>query len=195
MPELRVARSELVLGGTPEAKIDRADALAQAWLEAQASHRVVFIATAQSWDGQMRALIDRHHRRRAADARRQVCVEEPTELAHALGQHSRPDTLIVVDCLTFWLTATLMQALLPDESDAWMAGERPPAPALSDALRACAGPVVLIGQHAGTPPQPARRDLRAILQTLDSLDQQAVGACERVTLMAGGLPMLVKGLA
>ena len=33
------------------------------------------------------------------------------ELAHAIGQHSRADTLVVVDCLTLWLTERLMPAV------------------------------------------------------------------------------------
>jgi adenosylcobinamide kinase/adenosylcobinamide-phosphate guanylyltransferase len=190
---LRVARSELLLGADPAAKIARADGLVRAWLQADAAHRAVYIATAQAWDGRMRALIDGH--RDSADEPRLVTVEEPTELAHALGLHSRPDTLIVVDCLTFWLTATLMQALVPDESDAYLAGERGGAVHLYDAVRACAGPLVLISHHGDAQHQPQHTDLASLLYTLDVLDQQAVGACERVTLMSGELPMLIKGAA
>lgn len=196
MPDLRVARSELVLGGEPSAKIARAEALANAWLDAGADHRSVYIVTAQSWDGEMRALIERHRPPAGVAARRMATVEEPTELAHALGLHSRPDTLIVVDCLTFWLTATLMQALVPDAADGSRAGERQPAPiTFPEAVQACAGPLVLISHHADPAAQPERAGLAALVRTLDTLDQQAVAACERVTLMSGGLPLLLKGLA
>lgn len=196
MPDLRVARSELVLGGEPPAKIARAEALAAAWLAAAPDHRAVYIATAQTWDGEMRSLIERPRPPAGSAARRMATVEEPTELAHALGLHSRPDTLIVVDCLTFWLTATLMQALVPDASEAHAQGRSPIPPiTFPEAVQSCAGPLVLISHHADPQRQPARNDLASLVRTLDTLDQQAVAACERVTLMSGGLPMLIKGLA
>src|SRR6185369_3284199 len=111
MAELRVARSELILGGQKSGKTARAEALAAAWLAQSPDHRAVYIATAQAWDEEMRERIARHQRQRAQRVPRMTTVEEPLELAHAIGVHSRADTLIVVDCLTLWLTALLMPAV------------------------------------------------------------------------------------
>ncbi|MFD0666236.1 bifunctional adenosylcobinamide kinase/adenosylcobinamide-phosphate guanylyltransferase [Ramlibacter sp. MAHUQ-53] len=194
MRELRIARSELILGGDAGGKLARAQALADAWLGQGAGHRVVYIATAQAWDADMRDLVDRH-RREGGERSRMVTVEEPTELAHALGTQSRADTLIVVDCLTLWLTASLMQALLPDESDAAQAQAHAPAtraPTLADAVRACAGPLVLVSHQLDAAALPARKDSEAFLETLGALNQQAARACERVTLMAGGDALTLK---
>ncbi len=120
---------------------------------------------------------------------RMVTVEEPTELAHALGSGRRPDTLIVVDCLTLWLTASLMQALLPDESDAAPFAE--PA-TLADAVRACAGPLVLVSHQLDPATLPQRKDAERFLETLGSLNQQAASACARVTLVTAGEALVLK---
>ena len=188
---VRVAPSELVLGASAAAKMARTQALATAWLEQGEGHRVVYIDTAQAWDAEMRALVEAH--RRSLDRPRLVTVEEPTELAHALGSGSRPDTLIVVDCLTLWLTASLMQALTPDESDAYMDGTQPHrSPTLAEAVRACKGPLVLISHQLDPQALPPRKDLDAFIDTLGSLNQQAAAACERVTLVTAGQALALK---
>jgi adenosylcobinamide kinase/adenosylcobinamide-phosphate guanylyltransferase len=102
--------------------------------------------------------------------------------------------LIVVDCLTLWLTARLMPAdphpdLLPQ------AGEGAGADSITTALRRCAGPVVLISNEIGQGVIPMGRDTRNFVDALGTLNQQAAAACERVTLMSAGLPMLLKGCA
>ena len=108
-----IARSELILGGQKSGKSRRAEMLARTWLEQSIHHRAVLIATAQPWDDEMRERIVRHQADRAARVPGMTTVEEPYALAAALAQHSRADTLVVVDCLTLWLTNQLM----PCDSD------------------------------------------------------------------------------
>ena len=186
MADLRVARSELILGGQKSGKTARAESLAASWLAQASEHRAVYIATAQAWDEEMRERIQRHQRDRAERVPRMATVEEPVEVARAIGQHSRADTLVVVDCLTLWLTAMLMPAV------------GSPQPKLQDnslatAIAACAGPLVLISNEIGLGVIPLGRDVRNFVDALGTLNQAAAGACERVTLMSAGLPMLLKG--
>ena len=186
MHELRVARSELILGGQKSGKTARAEMLAAAWLAQAPDHRAVYIATAQAWDEEMRERISRHQRDRAERVPRMETVEEPVELARAVGQYSRADTLIVVDCLTLWLTGLLMPAV-----------ERPMSNATPDHLAStvasCAGPLVLISNEIGLGVIPMGRDVRHFVDALGTMNQAAAAACERVTLMSAGLPMLLKG--
>lgn len=189
MADLRVARSELILGGQKSGKTARAEALAAAWLDQSGGHRAVYIATAQAWDEEMRERIARHQRDRAERVPRMETVEEPVELAHAIGQHSRADTLIVVDCLTLWLTALLMPAVPQPQRE----GAPAPAASIAGALRACAGPIVLISNEIGSGVIPLGQDNRAFVDALGGLNQQAAAACERVTLMSAGLPLVLKG--
>jgi len=196
MAELRVASSELILGGQKSGKTRRAELLAAVWLARAESHRAVYIATAQSWDDEMRERIERHRQDRAVRVPRMATVEEPFELAQAIARHSRADTLIVVDCLTLWLTARLMPAAAAGAS-----AQAAPAPDLIDgnlireSVQACAGPIVLISNEIGLGVIPMGRDVRSFVDALGTLNQRAAAGCERVTLMSAGLPLLLKGAA
>ena len=108
MAELQVARTEFILGGQRSGKSRCAEALAQRWLAQSPVHRAVLIATAQPWDDEMRTRIARHQTDRAERVPGMRTGEEPLALGDALAQHSDPTTLVVVDCLTLWLTNLLM---------------------------------------------------------------------------------------
>ena len=189
MAELHVARSELVLGGQKSGKTARAEALAAAWLAQAHSHEAVYIATAQAWDDEMRERIARHRMDRAQRVPRMQTVEEPVALAHAIGAHSDPRTLIVVDCLTLWLTARLMPAV---DDPGGPLPEVEGVNSIAAAVAACAGPLVLVSNEIGLGVIPMGRDVRTFVDALGGLNQAAAAACERVTLMAAGLPLTLK---
>ncbi|MDP3759302.1 MAG: bifunctional adenosylcobinamide kinase/adenosylcobinamide-phosphate guanylyltransferase [Ramlibacter sp.] len=189
MAELRVVRSELILGGPESGKTARAESLAAAWLAQSPGHRAFYIATAQAWDDEMRERISQHRRRPAEPVPRMATMEEPLELARAIGRSGRADTLIVVDCLTLWLTARLMPSVPGDDSN----GISAPADTIAGALRACAGPIVLISNEIGPDAVPPGQDARAFLDALGGLNQQAAAACERVTLMSARQALVLKG--
>jgi adenosylcobinamide kinase/adenosylcobinamide-phosphate guanylyltransferase len=190
---MRVARSELILGGQKSGKTRRAEALAAAWLAQSPDHGAVYIATAQAWDDEMRERIARHRMDRAQRVPRMQTVEEPVALAHAIGAHSDPSTLIVVDCLTLWLTARLMPAVDPHPTADGLAPDPQGMTSLAGAIAACAGPLVLVSNEIGLGVIPMGRDVRTFVDALGGLNQAAAAACERVTLMSAGLPMLLKG--
>ena len=93
-------RSELILGGQKSGKSRRAELLAHGWLSGSPQRQAVLIATAQPHDYEMRARIARHQAERAQRVPGLRTVEEPRALAQAIAEHSRVDTLLVVDCLT-----------------------------------------------------------------------------------------------
>lgn len=193
MADLRIARSELVLGGQKSGKTARAEALAAAWLARSPAHRAVYVATAQAWDDEMRERIARHRRDRFARVPGMETVEEPLALAQAIGASSRADTLVVVDCLTLWLTARLMPAAgvapVPDADAA------PAENVLAPAIAAAAGPLVLVSNEIGLGVIPLGADTRRFVDALGRLNQEAARACERVTLMTAGIPLVLKGTA
>ncbi len=190
---LHVARSELILGGQKSGKSRRAEALAQAWLSQSGAHRVVLIATAQAGDDEMRQRIARHQADRAQRLPGITTLEVPLALAEAVHGHSRADTLIIVDCLTLWLTNALMPlqaapaaAQIPAvDQAAWTAQ-------LMQAITSAAGPLVLVGNEIGLGVIPLGREVRAFVDALGLLNQAAARHCQRVTLMAAGLPLSLK---
>ena len=206
MAELRVARTELILGGQRSGKSRRAEALAQRWLTQSPLHRAVLIATAEPWDEEMRTRIARHQRDRVERVPGMRTVEEPMALGDALAQHSDPKTLIVVDCLTLWLTNLLMphepvkeqpgnaENSLEYESNKALAQDLPAQAAmLLIAIKKAAGPVVLVGNEIGLGVIPLGRETRAFVDALGRLNQDVAAVCERVTFMAAGLPLVLKG--
>lgn len=180
------ARSEFILGGQRSGKSRRAELLARQWLAQSPDHRAVMVATGQPWDDEMRERIARHQRDRAERVPGMATVEEPRALAEALREHSAPHTLVVVDCLTLWLTNLLM----PVEGAATDPGE--PTRSLCQAIAAARGPVVLVGNEIGLGVIPMGREVRAFVDALGGLNQAVAAACERVTLMAAGLPLTLK---
>ena len=190
---LTLARSELILGGQKSGKSRRAELLAGAWLARSPTHQALLIATAQPWDDEMRERIARHQTDRAARVPRMATVEEPRALAQALAQHSRADTLVVVDCLTLWLTNWMMPVAPSLEL------QRPPAAVdtahtslLLKAIAAAPGPVVLVGNEIGLGVIPLGAEVRAFVDALGRLNQDVAAVCQRVTLMAAGLPLTLK---
>jgi adenosylcobinamide kinase/adenosylcobinamide-phosphate guanylyltransferase len=191
MSTMTLARSELILGGQKSGKSRRAELLAQQWLAQSPGHGAVMIATARPWDEEMRERIRRHQQDRAERVPGMVTVEEPVQLAQAIAQHSAAGTLVVVDCLTLWLTNLLMPA--PGlELDAPAQAARELAGLLVDAIQSAPGPLVLVGNEIGLGVIPMGRETRAFVDALGQLNQQVAGACERVTLMAAGLPLTLK---
>lgn len=190
--------SELILGGQRSGKSARAETLAIEWLSGAAQRQAVFIATAQAWDDEMRARIARHQQDRAQRLPGMVTVEEPLALAEALARHSQAHTLVVVDCLTLWLSNLLM----PPQNSPFSASNRASTRDFSmhvamflRAIEAAPGPVVMVSNEIGLGVIPLGAEVRAYVDALGRLNQQVAALCQRVTLMAAGLPLTLKGAA
>ena len=194
---LSIAHSELILGGQKSGKSRRAESLAQGWLAQSSAHRAVLIATAQPWDDEMRARIQQHQSDRAERVPGMETVEEPLDLAGALCRHSNAQTLVVVDCLTLWLTNWTMPRQANDteyEPNRPLARDWQAQLALFlEAIEGAPGPVVLVGNEIGLGVIPLGREVRAFVDALGLLNQQVAHTCQRVTLMAAGLPLHLKG--
>jgi adenosylcobinamide kinase/adenosylcobinamide-phosphate guanylyltransferase len=186
-------RREFILGGQKSGKSRRAEMLASAWLSASPNHRALLIATAQPWDDEMRERIARHQMDRAERVPGMVTIEEPRALADALHRGSEPHTLVVVDCLTLWLTNLMMPLEPADALDA--AGMSAATESLCAAIASARGPVVLVGNEIGLGVIPMGREVRAFVDALGQLNQAVAAVCDRVTLMVAGLPLVLKGAA
>jgi adenosylcobinamide kinase / adenosylcobinamide-phosphate guanylyltransferase len=198
MNVMTIAKSELILGGQKSGKSRRAELLARQWLAQSSNRRAVLIATAQPWDDEMRQRIARHQADRAERVPGMATVEEPVALAEAIARHSQADTLVVVDCLTLWLTNLLM----PAEPAPNLEPNQPLAPAdiaraalLLIAIEQAKGPVVIVGNEIGLGVIPMGREVRAFVDALGRLNQDVAATCQRVTLMAAGLPLTLKDSA
>jgi len=169
----------LIVGGQRSGKSRHAERLAQQWLGAQPSHSVTVVATAVAWDDEMRERIQRHQLDRPAGF---DTVESPLLLSQTLREHAQPGRLLLVDCLTLWLTNWLMPAQGPADHAAWRA-ER-------EAMLACLpqlpSPVVFVSNEVGWGIIPMSSEVRAFVDELGWLNQSVAERCGQLSLMVAG---------
>jgi len=164
------------VGGVRSGKSRYAEQLA-------ASHAgpVSVIVTATAGDEEMAARIAAHRARRPGHWR---VREEPIALGNALLEVARPDSVVIVDCLTLWLTNIMMRpdaGLLERESEALLA-----------AVHSAPGVVLLVSNDVGSGIVPLNELARRFADAAGALHQRLAQACDRVVWMMAGLPLTVK---
>lgn len=164
---------ELVLGGARSGKSAYAQQRATA-----SGLPVTVVVTGSAGDDEMAARIA-HHRAVRPEGWR--VVEAPRALAAALQAHAAPDRCLVVDCLTLWLMNVI-------EAD--FEAERQ---ALLDALPKLPGEVIFVANEIGLGIVPLGAETRRFRDEAGRLNQDLAAACERVTFVAAGLPLVLKG--
>ncbi|MBT9455859.1 MAG: bifunctional adenosylcobinamide kinase/adenosylcobinamide-phosphate guanylyltransferase [Burkholderiaceae bacterium] len=169
----------LIVGGQRSGKSRQAESLALAWLRADAAHRVTVVATAMAHDEEMQQRIARHRQDRPAGF---ATIEAPLDLAAALAQAAAPGRLLIVDCLTLWLTNWLM----PISGRADQAGWQQARQDLMDALPALASPVLFVSNEVGWGIVPMSLEVREFVDELGRLNQQVAERCAKLTLMVAG---------
>ena len=188
------AAHELILGGQRSGKSRCAELRASSWLAqaAQSTHSgqtAVLLATATAGDAEMVRRIAAHQADRALRVAALKTVEVPRGLAQALLQHSTPQQLLVVDCLTLWLTNLLMPWQGDALTDAEWAAAREE---LLLAAEICPGPVVWVSNEIGSGLSPMGPQVRRFVDELGWLHQALAQRCQRVTLMVAGLELPIK---
>lgn len=186
------AKSELILGGQKSGKSARAEQLAAAWLSASSDHEAMLIATALAGDNEMHARIERHRQQRRARVPAMQTLEEPKRLAQMLTEHSRTERMLVIDCITLWLTHLMMPV---DTGQPVMSPEEVllQTEMLCLAIASAPGPVVLISNDIGSGVIPLGAEVRAFVDTQGLVNQRLGAACERLTWMVAGQALTVKG--
>jgi adenosylcobinamide kinase / adenosylcobinamide-phosphate guanylyltransferase len=179
---------ELILGGQRSGKSRCAEGRAAAWL-ARPGHSALLLATALEGDDEMRARIKRHRQDRVERLPALRAIEVPNQLALAVWEHSAPQRLLVIDCLTLWLTNLLMPLQgEPLDTEGWSAHRE----ALCDALRQAPGPVLLVSNEIGLGLAPLSAEARRFVDELGHLHQAVAAICRDVTLMVAGIELAVK---
>lgn len=168
---------ELILGGVRSGKSRLAEQLAQA-----SGHDVIYIATAQPGDEEMRARIRAHRERRPAAW---TVVETPRALAATLRAQASPDRCLLVDCLTLWLT----NLLCAGDEDAFQA-ERA---AFLQTLPALPGRIILVSNETNMGVIAMSELARRFNDEAGRLHQELAALCDRVVLTVAGLPLFLKG--
>ncbi len=169
-----IPRSLLVLGGARSGKTRYALMRAES-----AGLRRIYAATAAAWDDEMRARVAHHKAERDASW---TTLEEQLELPRLIGREAKPDAILLIDCLTLWLTNIMLA-----ERDCDAECEK-----LRDAVRDAGGPLILVSNEVGLGIVPDNAMARRFRDLQGRLNQQIASACAEVVFIAAGLPMTLK---
>jgi adenosylcobinamide kinase/adenosylcobinamide-phosphate guanylyltransferase len=140
----------------------------------------------------MQARIAHHQARRPASWRTLECT---VELAQAILQASTPDNLILIDCLTLWLS----NLLFSEEIDTPEIGSITPPEIFSiqrgaflQALENLPGEIIMVSNEVGMGIIPQGAISRWFVDEAGRLNQAVAAQCEQVSWVAAGLPLHFK---
>lgn len=178
----------LILGGARSGKSAYAEKLAAA-----SGKPVVYIATGQAGDAEMQARIALHCAQRPAQW---LTVEEPLALGEAILAHGAADRVVIVDCLTLWLSNLLFSdgshfpdvgvVALPEQFHAQRAS-------FLQAVEQVAGDLLLVSNEVGMGVVPYGAISRCYADEAGRLNQAVAARCEQALLVVAGLPLWLKG--
>lgn len=164
----------LVLGAARSGKSRFAEGLAR-----QSGLLKVYLATARVLDEEMADRVTRHKLDRGVGW---FTVEEPVAVAEAIAARAAPDRVILVDCLTLWLTNLMIE---DEDIDAHVR-------ALAGVLALAAGPVVLVSNEVGAGIVPDNALARRFRDLQGRLNQDIAALASHVSLVVAGIPLAVK---
>ena len=164
-------RLTLVLGGARSGKSAYAEALVT-----QRPKPWTYVATGQAFDDEMRERIAVHRARREAGWE---TVEAPLDLVGGLGGPG----VVLVDCLTLWLTNLMLGG---HDVEAAMAG-------LGRRLDERVEQTVLVSSEVGLGIVPENALARRFRDAAGVLHQRMAARADTVVLMVAGIPVGVKG--
>ncbi|HWJ95126.1 MAG TPA: bifunctional adenosylcobinamide kinase/adenosylcobinamide-phosphate guanylyltransferase [Telluria sp.] len=179
----------LILGGARSGKSGLAERLAN-----ETGKPVTYLATATAGDAEMQQRIGHHRARRPAAWH---TIEEPLALAQTLRSACAPGSIVLVDCLTLWLTNLIFSSgeQYPDTGAIALPrtfiDERQ---ALLDFLDEPAqGDVIFVSNEVGMGIVPLGAVSRLFTDEAGRLNQDVAVRCDRVIFVAAGLPLVLKG--
>lgn len=172
----------LILGGARSGKSAFAERLARQ------GRRVLFVATAEARDEDMKRRIAAHRERRPSTW---DTLEEPVELVAALRPVlDRYDTFLL-DCLTLWVSNLLLSKRNNANASTEILAS---AGQLMDLFEETGATWILVSNEVGLGIVPSSVLGRAYRDTLGQVNQAVASRANRVCLMTAGLTLELKSL-
>lgn len=181
----------LVLGGARSGKSAYAEALAM-----QLGRQVLYLATAEALDDEMRDRVAAHQARRSPDW---LVLEAPLDAGAALVAHPMASDaeVVLLDCLTLLVSNVILScgrdAAEPDMDTAWAAVQRE-VNGLLEAGRRLRAHLLVVSNEVGLGVVPAYSLGRIYRDCLGWANQALAREADRVILMVAGLPVDLKSL-
>ena len=169
-----MAQIQFVLGGARSGKSAHAEGLAES-----AGNAPIYIATAEIFDSEMESRIALHRDRRGPHWQ---LVEAPIDLPQAILAADAPNSVILVDCLSVWITNMMVHDRNTDEA----------TEALVDALSSCQGHVILVASETGLGIVPENKLSRRFRDANGRLNQAVAARADEVFFVAAGIALRIK---
>lgn len=167
---------QLILGGARSGKSRLAEQTAK-----DTGLSVIYIATAQALDAEMQQRIVHHQQQRPVDWQ---VLEEPIYLADRLLQCDQANQLILVDCLTLWLT----NLLLAEDH----ALQQQQMQKLFEVLPQLQSQIILVSNETGLGVVPMGEISRRFVDEAGRLHQTLGQLANKVMFCVAGFPMILK---
>jgi len=167
----------LVIGGCKSGKSRHALEIAEGY-----GLRQLFLATCVPCDEEMEARVARHRKERS-DA--WEAMEVPLALPEAISDHAAKDRVLLVDCLTLWVTNLLMHR----DEEAFVSAR---VERLVESLLPLPCPVVLVSNEVGCGIVPENRLSRLFRDLAGLANQRVAAVADRVVRMTAGIPVRIK---
>ncbi|WP_404400119.1 bifunctional adenosylcobinamide kinase/adenosylcobinamide-phosphate guanylyltransferase [Pelagibacterium halotolerans] len=166
----------LILGGARSGKTALAEEIAT-----RAAKKPAYLATAETLDDEMAERVAAHQRMREG---RFDTIEEPMEIAEAIFAAAQEHDVILVDCLTLWITNLLsMERDVAEEVET-----------LVDTLDTIEDTrVIIVSNEVGLGIVPDNALARTFRDLTGSAHQRLAEICHHVYLVVAGIPVVVKG--
>lgn len=143
---------------------------------------VIFVATAYPSDQNLKARIARHQRDRPKHWR---TLENPVDLASVFSERGPDNEIILVDCLTMYVAARLME----NENEVQISAR---VEKFCKAAASSAAMTILVSNEVGSGVVPATGLGLQFQDDLGLANQIAARCAGRVVLMVSGLPVVLK---
>lgn len=141
--------------------------------------RKAFIATAQAFDEEMKERIDRHKKERSADWR---TFEEPIALPQLIGILSDEYDVIIIDCLTLWLSNLIMKDAEVDAD----------IESLLSVATASPSSIFIVSNEVGMGIVPENAVARRFRDLAGTLNRRVAEIADEVYLVIAGIELKIK---
>lgn len=167
-----------VLGGCRSGKSRHALELANAL----PGNRKIFIATCVPCDDEMEERVAKHQKERDKHWK---TAEVPALLPEALLEYGPRADVVLVDCLTFWLSNLLLELDDTEEIMKRIDG-------LTKSLLQIDCPVILVSNEVGTGIVPENKLARQFRDLVGTSNQKVAACADTVVWMVAGVPSAIK---
>lgn len=182
----------LVIGGCRSGKSTYALEQADRMASGTSTSPKIFIATSVPRDPEMEKRVEKHQKERGKEWQ---TIESPIKIYEAIDQYSGKAGVMLVDCLTLWVSNLLFHfSESPDTDHAAPLQEKVDQQViqLKKALTSCKTPLFLVSNEVGAGIVPENAIARQFRDIAGFVNQEIARVADRVVMTVAGIDVQIK---